>query len=396
MNDIERVKSRPGARRASVYIAVLVISMLVVVIGTGALLAAGVNRQRGETMNHILDAQLYAHSGVEIARQWIASDPNWRTTRVAGVWASNAAIGSGTYSITVSDPNDGVLANRPRDPLIIKATGQCSDAKHVLQVQLVAQPTPLDLLRYAVYTAGQLRVQGSNTLTMLAGTASARDLNNDNLIYGSVDAGTVKTAGTVRGTLTTGVPACALPNHAVFQLYTGLGTTIAPGTKMEGVTLSPTSNPYGTPNAEGVYVIQSSANMTICNVAIQGTLVIVAPSKTIRIGQLVRIQPQRSDYPALIIDGNVLFDATSSSLSPVIPTSGIRGLVHVTGQAQFVNDPRINGALIAESAKGDNDVQFSTSVRIDYDPTLYISPPQGYTSKVDMVIQPGSWMRVVE
>jgi hypothetical protein len=40
-------------------------------------------------------------------------------------------------------------------------------------------------------------------------------------------------------------------------------------------------------------------------------------------------------------------------------------------------------------------VQIQSNVQVIYDPTLYSSPPMGYTRSVAMALQPGSWKQVV-
>jgi hypothetical protein len=371
-------------------------------------------------MGDAAEARQYALSAIELGRLWIAQDPNWRTNRTCGVWASQQPIGSGTFTLAVSDPVDGNLANRPHDPVVFTATGVKGQARQVIQVTLAANPVPLPALQYALVTGGQLHVHGSNQLaTNLATVSSNGSLKNRGTIVGNVEAASASQVGTISGTLTLNAPAKALPSHSVVDLYTNLGTLIAPGNQINKQLLSPGQNPWGATNPEGVYVIRTSSDLTISNTRIYGTLVVLCPGHTVTVQNQVLFQPVRADYPTLIVDGNAVFQYSSqgavlseattgvnfnppgapyngqsdSDLSDTYP-SEIQGLVHVTGTAQLNNTALIRGLLLCQSAQT-SDAVVCWNSQIIYTPSLYTFPPQGYTTAVNMIPQSGSLQQVV-
>ena len=112
--------------------------------------------------------------------------------------------------------------------------------------------------------------------------------------------------GTVSGSLTLNAPAKTFPNHSTVDLYTNLGTSINPGSTINNQLLSPGRNPWAATNPDGVYVIRTSSSLTISNTRIYGTLVVICPGQTVTLSGQALMQPARSDYPALIVDGNAV------------------------------------------------------------------------------------------
>jgi hypothetical protein len=411
----------PAPRRGVAYLIVLAVTMIVATLGMGALLAIRAQARTTNLMGDIAEARLYALSAIELGRLWISKDVHWRSNRTNGVWVSNQPIGSGSFSLEVTDPIDGNLANRPHDPLVMKATAVKGQAQQVLQVTLVASPTPLPALAYPLHTGGQIHVNAGRRLTAKLATVSTNgDLRNDGTITGNVEALTVSNRGNVNGTVTWGVAAKAFPASTVPEMYASLGTLIIPGSTIDKRVLGPGYNPWGATNADGVYVIRTSSDLTIKNTRIYGTLVVICPGNKVTLDGQVLLQPARADYPALIVNGNVVLQYTSTN-TPLSesdqgtnynPTgaaylgasdgdhvdqypSEIQGLLHVTGTLEVQQDSLVRGAVLCESTAGTDAVRYSQDAEIVYDPNLYTNPPQGYTTEVKMVPQSGSWQQVV-
>ncbi len=390
-------KRASSRRRASVYLAVLSISMLVTVAGVGALLAARSQLSRAVVANDVIDAQLNAQSGIEIARAWVANDPNWRSTRASGIWSNALTLGEGTVTISGIDPNDNDLDNRPCDSVVLRAVGQKGEARHIAEATLTAHATPLDALKYAVHTKGEVHVHGSQRVAV-RGAAISTDgaMRNEGALFGDVVAASVSAQGTISGAVTVDATTEPFPTIDTAEFYAALGKEINPGSTMQSVTLSRTSNPYSTPDPDGVYVIRQDSDISLDGVALSGTLVIISPGRTVSISRLVAMRAARADYPVLVIVGDVRFGSGSVAVPGLNPTLGINGLVHVRGATRFDADPGLKGVLLAESNAVADAVDFRTSVTIRYDNTLFENPPQGYAKQVEMKLQPGSWRRVVE
>jgi len=408
-------------RRGSAYLVVLAVSLIVATMGLGALLAIRAQARTANALSDAAEARQYALAAIELGRLAISKDPNWRTNRTCGVWISQQAIGSGTCTLEVNDPVDGNLANRPHDPVIFKATGIKGQARQMIEVTLSAKPEPLPALKHALHTGGQLHVKsGKQLATNTAIVSTNGSLRNEGTIAASVEAGSASQIGVVSGTLTLGAPPKAFPDRSVVDLYAKLGTLIAPGNTMEKQVLSPGRNPWGATNPDGVYVIRANQSLTIRHIRIYGTLVVIANGNTVTVDNEVLLQPVRSDYPALIVDGDAVFQYTSQGASlseadagvnfnpPDTPYDGdsdadlldtypseIQGLVHVTGKVQLNQTALIRGLLLCESTLSTDAVACEDS-QIVYNPSLYANPPQGYTTAVKMIPQSGSWKQSVD
>lgn len=408
------------SRRGSIYVAVLGASMIVVVIGVGALLAVRARARTVEVANEAEEARLCARSGIELARLWISQDPNWRSALSGSPWTIEQQIGNGTVVLEVIDQVDGDPTNRPYDDIVLKATGTKGKARQILQVTLRAEPTPMDALKYAIHTGGQLHVGGGKSLTVGTATVSTNgSLRNDGTITGNVEAWEASKVGDVTGTVVLGVPPKAFPASTVPEMYAALGTEINPGGTIDKRVLSPGLNPWGDADPDGVYVIRTAGDTLIRNTLIHGTLVVICPGRKVTIDSQVLFHPARADYPVLIVVGDVEFACNGSGTPlseaaagknfnpPGAPYEGIsdsdlldeyaseiRGLVHVTGKVELKQTTVIRGALISESTAVADAVNCTGSPEIVYDPNLYANPPQGYTGSVEMPLQPGTWRRV--
>lgn len=389
--------TRPSrcTRVAAVYIAVLAVSMLVVVAGVAAIYAANTALARATVMGDIREAEFAARSGVELARLKANLDQSWRDPNASTTWWTRQAIGAGDTSVRVDDPGDGAVSDNLYDDLRITSIGACGDARHTVEVTLTAAPTPLDVLSFALHTSGGMRVNSGLTITAVGAPLSASGaFRNDGTVVGDVQAGSISRAGTVTGSLTVNASSKPFPTTDTAELYAARGTTLAV-TQLRDVVLTAASNPYGAANADGVYVVRSSSDFTIASAAIIGTLVIIAPGRKIAIGDGVVIMPHRPDYPSLLVVGDVRVEDTGTALPNGYASEIIKGLVHVRGTVEFVDDPKISGVWLIES-NGSDAVRFSASLTATFDPTIAANPPEGYAARVDMTIQSGSWRRVTD
>jgi hypothetical protein len=395
--------------------------MIIATLATGGILVARSQMRAAESANDADEARLCAQSGLELARLWISSDSNWRTNRTSGNWVSSLAIGNGTVSIDGVDLIDGNLGNRPYDALQLTVTAAKGQTRRVLTQTLVANPTPMPALRYAIHTVGQIRVEGGYRLILGNGTLSTNgEFRNDGIVEGNADAGYCSSNYQMYGKLTTGVAARGIPASTVPEAYASLGTLISTPTTLSGVLLTPSLNPYGAPNPDGVYVIRSSNDITIKNCRIYGTLVVINPGKRLTITGCNLIQPSRVDFPALIVNGDCAFafnsanslseasvganfnpagaayqGVTDTDQADTYPNE-IQGLVHITGSLAINQACTLRGAIICESSSNSKAVDINADgARIYYDSGLYTNPPQFYTTSVQMLTQAGSYKPVV-
>src|SRR5205807_799357 len=129
---------------------------------------------------------------------------------------------------------------------------------------------------------------------------------------------------------------------------------------------------------------------------VQGTLLIEGnssvSSQTVQFISEQYWQPQRSDYPVLIVKGvgtvkfgGSLFRLTQSS---VTYPSEMRGLVHLIGTSsvEMNNAFYLYGCLVA-----DGTLTTTGTSGVSWDSKLYTAPPSGYQRGDGLTIAPGSW-----
>lgn len=184
--------------------------------------------------------------------------------------------------------------------------------------------------------------------------------------------------------------------------------------------LSPSVNPYGAPDAEGIYIINCSGrDVVIGRSRIVGTLVFIDPGINTAIQDSVTWEPAVYNYPALLTNNDVTIKLNSAGLSeaniginlnpPGTPypfiggtanatiadsyPSKITGLIYSTTDLAFANSSNITGVVIT-----DDDISVNaTSLTLQYANIYLNDPPPGFDSgTITMKVIPGTWQRTVD
>lgn len=412
------------SRRGTVYVLVLGISLLVLTISLGSVAVVRAQLQNSRDDADASDAAAYAQSAIEIGRQMIAADANWRTTQSNGVWINNRAIGSGSFTLNVVNPN-GPLNNSANDPVIMTGTGIKNHARHVMQVTLNAVPQPLTCLQAALCAGNHLTCT-SATVQHLGLVVTNRNFSaTSSLIVGDVEASGTISGGTYAGKRTAAVPLRTMPDvNTVQNHYVANGTTINFNTipKLSGVAtidrrlFSPANNPFmlGALNPQGIYIIDCGGSQIIIqNTRILGTLVILnAGANSVMQGAMIA-SPAVANYPTLIVKGDFRI-ATSGTLSEAGPpdinfnppgspykgvsnststdtyASELQGLYYISGTLTLSNGPAFSGVVVSGNA-----ANISGTLTLSHDATFSSNPPPGFLFPPIMTPLPGSWTRVV-
>jgi len=411
-------RKRASHRGGSTYIMVLSAATVVTIIGAAALLVVRIQRRSGQSVIDAAEARLYARSAVEQGLLWIEQAANWRQIMPDGTWILDEPLGDGTLSLEVIDPSDGSLVDSQYDPVLVTGIGSKGLARHKTQLTLVPNIRPLEALNTCLHASGLVHVESGKSITIVGAALSTNStLDNDGTIDGDAEAAAVATTGTITGTLTAPAPSKQMPDSNVFADYKDKATVIPFPDKIEKVVISPASNPWGAANPDGLYFIDTGGgDLTIKNSRIHGTLVVSAHGGAVILDDAVFLHNYRSDYPVLIVEGDVEIKIRSGeyalseasvkvNFNPAgSPYSGswdddkldeypneIRGLVHVTGSLVMLQTARVRGCVICEGP-----VSLEELNQIIHDPSLYASPPEGYTFVDGMKISPGSWKQVVD
>jgi len=418
---------RPG----STYVLVVGLTALVMTLALGAIAVARVQARRDRADADVTQSRLLAHAAVEMGRFLVKNDPLWRTHYSNGTWGIGTLSDLGNASLEGIDPNDGDLDDHELDPLLLIGTGACGAATQAMQITLQAYPKAYGCLEVALYAGNDVNV---NACTVQSDqiVAAGNSINASSAaVYADAEAVNGVNGVTYYGTQTAGVAARSLPDPTtVFDTYQGRGSRIArsglPYSTAEGariideVVLSPASNPYwpyGT-NSRGVYYIECDGdNVCIRNCRIVGTLVLRNAGSASRVEGSVNWEPAVSNYPALLVEGNMAFGCSATSLDEQTffvnfnpcgtPYQGqwdtdlwdfypsrIKGLVYIKGNAVArPGTQTFYGVVIAGNAFT---AEAGSVLNLGYDATYLNDPPPAFRERVLMKPAPGSYERHVD
>ncbi len=410
--------SRRHFYTGSVYLYVLASSLLVTVLGLGALATVRVQMRSMRLAREGAEARAAALAAIELGRLQIKQNPNWRTAYPNGTWLDNQPLGAARFTLQGIDPVDGVLSDSAYEPVLLTGIGTRGLARHKVQVTLTAVVKPLAALSTCLAGSDQIVINASKQIAAFgAPLVSNTALRNSGLIDGSVEAQNANPLGTVTGTVTVPATVRPMPDPAVFADYIRRATAVPFATTLQNFVLAPGCNTLGPTDPNGLYLIDAGVqNLTIRNCRIYGTLIVLAPNHLVTIDDATFIQNYRSDFPALLVNGNLVLKSktVAGSLSETTcntnfnptgaPYNGVTdadtldlypneicGLVHVTGSLTLQETARIVGVVICEGTLNGQGIN-----TIVYDPSLSTNPPMGYTRVEDMQVSPGTWEQVVD
>lgn len=407
------------------YIAVLGTSLIVGTMALGSLSVLRIQSRASLDAINSIKARENGRTAAELGRFNFSNDPNWRTTYSNGILFTNRSTGNGKMSATIQDPVDNNLGDHPHEPLRLNISATQGRSVQSFQVDLAASAIPMDVLKNAVHSWTNLRVQSSGTLAVYgAPVCISGSLTNDNVIDGDVSATAISKQGTVTGKVENAAPILDLPANSVPTKYMDIGTQFTNRVNLiEKAVISPGYNTFAPLNASGVYIVRPTNNTTIRNTRIHGTLIIVlaATSHRVTIGENVFFEPAVPGYPALIVQGNLdlSYRSDGETLSEsVLATnfnpagapygntsdsdkldtypSEIRGLIYVTRTLRWYNNGLLRGSVLSEGQGGGNGIEIYGTPRVLYDPYSLHNPAPWLTKQVHMLPVLGTWKQVVQ
>jgi hypothetical protein len=402
----------------SVYLHVLASSLLITILGLASLAAVRIQMRSVRLTRDYAEARACAVSALELGLLYVTQDPNWRTTRSNGTWMADEALGTARFTLQGTDPKDNVLSNSQYEPLVLTGIGIKGIARHKAQVTLMPVIEPLAALNTCLHASGLVQIKAGKRIAAVGAPVSTNgQLDNDGMLDGDAEAQSVVDVGTITGTLTVPAPKKRMPDAAVIARYLSKATSVPYAATIEKAVLAPGCNPWGPADPNGLYYINTNgANLTIKNSRIHGTLIVKTSGGTLTLDDRMFLQNYRSDFPVLLVDGNVIikYQSLGATLSEVTngtnynpmgaPYEGvsdadmldeypseIRGLVHIKGTLSLQQSARIIGVVICDGPVYGEEVN-----TITHNPGLYTSPPDGYTYVDGMQISPHSWKQVVD
>ncbi|MBM4025372.1 MAG: hypothetical protein FJ280_08185, partial [Planctomycetes bacterium] len=278
---MDRRLRRPGRCTGSIYLHVLASSLLITILGLGSLAAVRLQMRSTRLARDCAEARACAVSALELGLLHVQQNPDWRTTQPNGVWLADKPLGAGRLTLAGTDPVDGVLSDSAYDPLVLTGTGSRGIARHKVQVTLTPVIKPLAVLETCLCASGLLRIETDKRLTAVgAPVATNSQLDNRGTLDGRAEAQSLAGTGTFTVTPTVPGPVRPMPPAGVFPDYIRRATAVPYAALIERVVLGPGCNTLGTPDPNGLYLIDTEGqDLTIRNSRIYGTLIIRAPAR---------------------------------------------------------------------------------------------------------------------
>lgn len=413
-----------SARGGYLYIGVMVTATIVSIIGFASMTVAR-TQLRNATMGQ--DDELVrglAQSGIELGIAQINNDPSWQTNISHGVELPAGGVSANGGTMHWQLDNDGGGGK------LLTGIGRKGDAEVRLQVGVGSGGS--NTVGAPLLVGGTLWIGNfttTETLNVNGGPIRCNStVTNWGNLTGDLEAQGFNNSGSYTGTSTVPSAIHDLPDPlTVFDYYVSEGTLIPNGPLDDGlgglslsdVVLSPSSNPYGSPDPDGIYVINAAGkSLSIQTLRVVGTLVVINGGD-ISIKKEVNFEPAYSNYPSLMVDGNLEITINDNSLSESdnstnfnpagTPWQGntdsdqsdsypsrMAGVIYCRNNL-FIdgknagNAARFNGVIICD---GNVTIEKDAQPSIDLDPIPGGNPPPGFGVSSSGQITPGSWKRI--
>jgi hypothetical protein len=410
---MKRIKPTNRKENGSVYFLTLASALVLVALVLGLSVHNLQFRRSSRSQTQIDRAYIYAELGIRHALHFTKVEPNWRQALNNGTWLEDIAVDQATYTVTGIDPVDGNLVNNQDDPVVLTATATINGVNRTISVK--TQPAPLRILHYAVAAVDDIDI--SDHIQINGDVTSNADIDKsggDTWIFGNAEAvGTIHETTNISGDIVPGSSSKDFPNAGeIMTYYTSRATVIPYIATIEKVLLSPSSNPFGPTNPDGLYYIDCGINkLTIRDCRIVGTLIIRSSViDKIYIESAVNWQPARPDYPALIVDHNLSRihirtdkyldeDSIDTDLSlPHEPGYGdeddiypniIKGLIYCYSDIVLETKCNIQGTVITCNA-----IVIKADAVCTYDPSILDNPPKGFYNSALIPVH-GTWRQLI-
>lgn len=397
-------------KNGSIYILTLAASIVLV----ATVLALSTNilqfRRSSRSNTQIEQARIYAELGIRHALRFTNAEPTWRQILSNGLWMQDVPNGDATYSVTGMDPIDADLANNSTDPVILTSTATVHGLSRTIQVEAIEEKIPCELLKYALAAGGNIEIKTAAVITgNVTSNGNIAKTGGSTAIYGDAEAvGTIADMQGITGVISPGSEPKEFPDTvAILQYYKSLATDIPFQATIEKVMLSPTSNPFGPANPDGLYRINcANQKITIRDCRIIGTLLLISPRSDSTIESGINWTPARPGYPALIVDSDITIcpdrdlseknlgvdfsipgEPGNGSIAEVYPNR-IQGMIYCDGNLSLGKQCNILGTVIAtiQCLVVDDTI-------INWNPSILDNPPPKFYDGY-LVPAQGTWRQI--
>lgn len=422
-----RAAPHPARRAAALYLTALSVSVLVA--GTGLTLVA-VQRNERRLQDNIVrmnEVKWYARAGLKQAFLYMDQIADWRSRVTGGKLIDSLPVGDGTVTVEVFDDVDGNLANNNAQPVRVVSTGTRGGVSAKISAQLKPRPHPS--LRYVLFDASSDDMEFKATVQCRGPVrnhgkikGAAGNTTADDAAFETMTGYTIETPLTPATYVTTAIPLPPVDLGFYSTLATNIIGDYGGRCDLVGYNLTPTSNPEGTPNPNGIYRLNAGGReVRVTNFHLRGTLIITnVGNHPVTFSGGCWIEPGPLGYPVLLIDApnqdvtlgpsaTSMVEATTTLIYPWLGvnlsvlgvdfnengslldtiTTQVRGLIWSNGKSFTMNNGSWNfiGTVIARKFIIDN------GIKVDNDLSLLYDPPPGFVESGMRLVR-GSYREV--
>ena len=419
------MKTRAPNRRGMIYLLVLLTAAFVVATGLAALALETRTDDRVDLHTELSEARVAARSAMDLAIESLNADPVWRTSAGGDGMIYSGTVPAGEHSFSVAVfaiDDDGLLTDDEGDPFELKVRVLGADTKRQIRATVEPRPIPMDVLELGVYAVGRLRLASTTTVSGDTSLGSSGRLEGgDQTLTQPLESETqVRNIATTDDSVVVSsgreVPSAAIVDRyalAASDIDVGQLPTDGGAYVIERVAIGPGMNPYGSPNAAGLYKVDQGSNTLIVrNARILGTLIAVGSGDVVLEGS-VEIVPQATNYPALLTAGTLRTRTTGQTLSELslgvnLNPGGLLdgGLLdldlldtyedRLAGIVFSVGDLIVeSGVLTAEASVvtlGQFDALDTTKLNVTDDRDTRLNPPPGFESALGERYHVTGWL----
>lgn len=348
----------------ALYLTTLAISLLIAGMGLMLIASQRSNRELQDNMKRENQAWWCARSGVELACTYMEQVSDWRQRVTNNVLLDAVTVGdAGTCRVEVYDDCDNNVADDSSEPVRIISTGQHNDSSYRLQISLRPQPHPA--LGYAAFGTTSDDMEFNTTCTIKGPVRSHGAIRSAfgvhplaGATFETMSGYTIQDPLTPKSFATTAIPAPQVNLATYLAMATPITGSNGAPCLMKGYNLTPTRNPCGAANTNGMYSFDAGGREVIIeNIHIRGTLIIYnTAGRRVRFQKGAWIEPATANYPVLLVDTNNVAQLELALDQATLPEATVPYLIGVGGS-------ELTGTGVDFNEDLDKLDTFNTSVR---------------------------------
>lgn len=307
-------------RGAALYLTAVALSIIIAGMGITLIASQRTDRRLQDNMVAEMQAVWAARAGLDIACVYMEQIPDWRQRVSDGILFSDLPLGNDAMcTVEIVDPTDGNLTDNAAEPVSVTSTGQWNGWTHWIRGKFAARPHPAlscaafgttgDPMEFRGVCIIKGRVRSHGNMTAASSVHPQSGASFETMSgYSIQDPLAPKTFAN------TPIAAPQVNINTYLAMASPVFGVMGVDCQLKGCNLTPTYNPTGPLNAQGIYALDAGGrSVLIENIHVQGTLIVYnTGGNPVSFQEAAWIEPGPAGYPVLLIDTNNLHYAELS------------------------------------------------------------------------------------